>query len=171
MNYAIQFVISYLLWVLLVWPFDPGPDFLVELGAQDLIAGVLVAGLCAAVFGRTFPRHPAKMLDPLRWLWLLVYIPVFLWACFLANLDVAYRVLHLRLPIRPAIVKIRTSIKSDMGKFMLANSITLTPGTLTVDVVGQDLYVHWINVVTDSPQLRTELIAGRFERLLKRIFD
>jgi multicomponent Na+:H+ antiporter subunit E len=169
MSYAIQFLMSYLLWVLLVWPF--GKDGLVPGGGQDLLAGLAVAALCAGVFGRTFPRHPERLLSPVRYLYFLVYLPVFVWACLMANLDVAYRVLHLRLPIRPAIVKIRTSIKSEMGKFILANSITLTPGTLTVDVVGQDLYIHWINAVTESPELRAELIAGRFEDLLKRIFD
>ena len=105
------------------------------------------------------------------YLYLIYYLVVLAWACFVANLDVAYRVLHLGLPIRPAIVKVRTTLKSDVAKFVLANSITLTPGTLTVDIVGQDLYIHWINTITDSPQLRTELIAGRFEEILKRIFD
>jgi multicomponent Na+:H+ antiporter subunit E len=169
MSYAIQFVMSYLLWVLLVWPFAAGG--LAPGASQDLVAGIFVAGLAAAVFGRVFPKHGSRLLDPVRYFYGLVYLLVFGWACFVANLDVAYRVLHLRMPIRPAIVKVRTSIRSDMGKFVLANSITLTPGTLSVDIVGQDIYIHWINAVTDSPELRAELIVGRFEDLLKRMFD
>ena len=40
-----------------------------------------------------------------------------------------------------------------------------------MDIVGQDLYIHWINVVTDDPQKQTELIVSRFERMLKEIFE
>jgi len=174
MSYVIQFLMCYLLWVLLVWPFSSAAasgGALAPGGAQDLLAGILVAAASAAIFGRVFPRHPGRVLHPLRYLWLLVYIPVVIWACLVANLDVAYRVLHLRLPIRPGIVKVRTGLKSEMGKIILANSITLTPGTLTVDIVGQDLYVHWINVSSDSAQLRAEIILGQFEEILKRVFD
>jgi multicomponent Na+:H+ antiporter subunit E len=190
MSYAIQFLMCYLLWVLLVWPFKVGalqvlgallawpfvdaavPDGVWLPGAgQDLIAGAMVAGLAALFFGRFFPRHGGRILNPLRYLWLAVYLPIFAWACLVANLDVAYRVLHLRLPIRPAIVKVRIGLKSEMGRFILANSITLTPGTLSVDLVGPDLYIHWINVSTDSPQLRAEMILGQFEGLLKKVFD
>ena len=190
MSYAIQFVMCYLLWVLLVWPFKVGLSHLLWailawpfVGAavpggvwapgapQDLVAGVLVAALAALIFGRVFPRHGGRVLNPLRYLWLLVYIPVFAWACLMANLDVAYRVLHLRLPIRPGIVKVRTCLKSEMGRFILANSITLTPGTMVVDIVGQDLYIHWINVSTDSAELRAEIILGQFEGILKKVFD
>ncbi len=58
-----------------------------------------------------------------------------------------------------------------MAKTFLANSITLTPGTLTVDIDGQDVYVHWINIHTDDAERRTKEICGRFEPLLRRIFE
>ena len=63
-----------------------------------------------------------------------VYIPVFLYKLVLANFDMAYRVLSPKLPINPRIVKVPTSLKSDFLKLVLANSITLTPGTLSLDV-------------------------------------
>ena len=68
----------------------------------------------------------------------------------LANLDMAYRVLHPKMPIRPGIVEVNTGIKSEMGKLFLANSVTLTPGTLSVDYIEDKLYVHWINVKGDG---------------------
>jgi multicomponent Na+:H+ antiporter subunit E len=173
MSYVVQFVLSYAFWVLLVWPFDPSsPErLLVRGGGADLLAGVAVAGLVAAVFGRSFPRHPSKLKDPLRWLRFVWFLWTFACAWFSAAMDIAYRVLHLRLPVRPAVVRVRTSVRSDMGKFMLVSSLNLTPGTLVVDVVGQDLYVHWMNTVTDSPELRAELIVGRFEEVLGKVFD
>jgi multicomponent Na+:H+ antiporter subunit E len=81
------------------------------------------------------------------------------------------RVLHPDLPIRPGIVRIRTTLKSEMAKTFLANSITLTPGTLVMDIDGQDLYIHWIYVREGDTAQRTAEICGVFERLLRRIFE
>ena len=92
-----------------------------------------------------------------------------------ANLDVVYRALHPKMPIKPGIVKIKTNLKTDSGITALANSITLTPGTLTVDLTrqGEDnfLYVHWINVKSSDIEQATEFIARRFEWFLMRIFE
>ena len=83
----------------------------------------------------------------------LVKFPIFLLVLFkemlLANLDVAYRVLHPKMPIRPGIVEVKHGIESDMGKLLLANAITLTPGTLSMDYIDDSLYIHWINVGND----------------------
>jgi multicomponent Na+:H+ antiporter subunit E len=68
-------------------------------------------------------------------------------------------------------VRVRTELTTRLGKTFLANSITLTPGTLTVDVDGQDMYIHWINVTSEDTDERTEAIVKRFEGLLKRIFE
>ncbi len=85
--------------------------------------------------------------------------------------DVMLRVIHPDVPIRPGIVKVRTTLTSEMAKTFLANSITLTPGTLTIDIDGDDFYVHWIYIPTDDPNERTREICGRFEGLLRRIFE
>ncbi|HSW46541.1 MAG TPA: Na+/H+ antiporter subunit E [Phycisphaerae bacterium] len=66
-------------------------------------------------------------------------------------------------------VRGRTSITSDWAKMFLAASITLTPGTLVVDIDGQDMYVHWINVPADGREARE--IAATFEPMLRRIFE
>jgi len=107
----------------------------------------------------------------MRWVYLLIYLPYFLYYCIKANIDVMLRVINPNMPIRPGIVKVRTTLKSEMAKTFLANSITLTPGTLTIDIDGQDFYVHWINIDTDDVTRRTAEICGRFEPLLRRIFE
>jgi multicomponent Na+:H+ antiporter subunit E len=107
------------------------------------------------------------------WYFLAYYLPVFLWECFKANVDVAYRVAHPRLPIKPGIVKVKTSLKTDTGLTFLANSITLTPGTLSVDIDRDNgiLYVHWINVKKKDVESATKIIVVRFERILRKIFE
>lgn len=155
------FLVLFALWLLLTWSVDP----------RELAVGAVVSLGLAAVMGHLYPRHIDRLFRPKSWLWFFLYVPYFLYYCLKANLDVAFRVLHPDLPIRPGIVKVTTSLKGDLAKTLLANSITLTPGTLTVDIIGQDLYVHWINVTTDDPQERTEIIVRRFERIIKEIFE
>lgn len=156
-----QFLIIFILWLLLTW----------SLTVQEIIVGVVVALLLSILFSDVFVKGGGKFVQPARYFWFLVYMPLFLYYVFRANFDVAYRVLHPEMPIRPGIVKVRTTLKSDMAKAFLANSITLTPGTLTVDIVGDHLYVHWINIVTEDPQEETEVIVRKFEGYLRRIFE
>ena len=160
MRKLILFVVLLGLWLLLVW----------STNRQDLVAGLVLSVLIAVVFGSVFLTEPTRVFAPKRWLLFLCYVPYFLYFCIRANVDVAYRVIHPDLPIRPGIVKVPTRLKSDLAKTFLANSITLTPGTLTVDICGSDLYIHCINV-PEKPEEWTRQIVQRFEPLLAEIFE
>jgi multicomponent Na+:H+ antiporter subunit E len=149
------------LWLLLFWSID----------VWVLVTGAIFALLIGVLLGDIYPDDVGKALDPRRWFWFLLYLPYFLWYCIRANLDVAVRVIHPDVPIKPGIIKVSTTLEGEMAKTFLANSITLTPGTLTVDIDGQDLYIHWINIHTDKAAERTAEICGRFEPLLRRIFE
>ncbi|MBW2967612.1 Na+/H+ antiporter subunit E [Candidatus Woesearchaeota archaeon] len=102
-------------------------------------------------------------------LFLVYLIGPFFYYMAKANIDVAYRVITGR--IKPGIVKIKTDLKTDAGVTMLANSITLTPGTLTVDIdeKSNDLYVHWINVKKKDPE--AEDVCGVMPKWVKRIAE
>ena len=102
---------------------------------------------------------------------ILVYLIVFIWECIKANFDVAYRVLSPKMPIKPGIVKVRSTLKTDIARVFLANSITMTPGTITVDIIDDDFYIHWIYVSSQDPAVYTRKIIGRFEKLLKKVFE
>lgn len=133
--------------------------------------GMIGAFIIGAAVGKFYPAEPHKVLQPRRWFFAAVYLPYFAWFVVRANLDVMLRVLHPDVPIRPGIVKVRTKLKSQMAKTFLANSISLTPGTLTLDIDGQDLYVHWLTIDTDDPAKRQARIVDRYEGLLRRIFE
>ena len=156
-----EFIISFLMWVLLTW----------SLKLQDIMAGIVVALMVTILTRKLFPQDIVKLLNPRRFLFAVIYMPYLVYYILLANLDVAYRVLNPYLPINPGIVRVKTSLTSDFAKTILANSITLTPGTLTVEVNGDDFYVHWINISSDNPEVQREVILGRFERMLRRIFE
>lgn len=159
----ILFFLAFLVWMGLTWP----PDW------QHAFIGVFVASFVAYMTGDMFVKRPHMFKSPKRYFWFLYYVPVFIWECLKANVDVAYRVGHPDMPINPGIVKVKTILRSDTGLTFLANSITLTPGTLSVDVDQENgfLYVHWINVKDKDIERATGLIIHRFERILKRIFE
>jgi multicomponent Na+:H+ antiporter subunit E len=153
-------VLLLITWLALTHPFT----------IQELITGSAVSLLITAlpipgvrIYGEIIPL-------PRRIFFGLVYIFVFLGAVIRSNLDVAFRVLHPRLPINPGIVRVRTRLKSRLGRLVLANSITLTPGTITVDIDGEDLYVHWLSMSKPDVEQDTNKIVGGFEKYLEVIF-
>ena len=115
---------------------------------SELVMGVLLAALTGLIAQNFLCRSRSfRLLDPRRFLRLLVYVPgPFFLELAKANLDVAYRVITMK--IRPGIIRVHSGLKTDLGIFMLANSITLTPGTLSVgiDEETNDLFIHNINV-------------------------
>ena len=163
----VLFILGLFVWLLLSWPADRQDFF------QHLLVGILVAGFVAFMTGDMFTRRPKHFIQIRRYLWFFYYLPMFIWECIKANIDVVIRVIRPDLPINPGIVKVKTSLKSDTGLTFLANSITLTPGTLSVDVDQERgfLYVHWLNVKDKDIEVATRLIVHRFERILERIFE
>lgn len=157
------FVFGFAVWLVLTWP--PAP--------RSLVLGVLASLSAALVTGDMFVRRPYMLKDPRRYGYFALYVPLFMWECIKANLQVAYLVSHPDMPIRPGIVKVKTRLKSETGLTFLANTITLTPGTMTVDIdrEGGFLYVHWINVKATETDAATRRIVDVFERILVRIFE
>jgi multicomponent Na+:H+ antiporter subunit E len=79
----------------------------------------------------------------------LLYLPWLMKEVFVANLRVARIILTPRLPISPILVRFRSSQRTDLGRVIFANSITLTPGTITTGVYGREVEVHsltWVDV-------------------------
>lgn len=159
----ILFILGFLVWSLLVWPLD----------FQHAMVGIFVAGFVTFITGDLFVRRPHQFGHIKRYFWFCYYVPLFLWECLKANIDVMLRVLSPRLPINPGIVKVKTILKSDTALTFLANSITLTPGTFCIDIDREKgiLYIHWIDVKTKDVDKATQAIVTKFEAILKRIFE
>jgi len=161
MRYFTLFILSFIFWLLLTFEFT----------VPNLIVGAVSSVICALFFGRIFVTNVYKLLQPRRYFWFIIYLFVFIWECIKANIDVAYRVLHPAMPIRPGIVKVKTTLKSEMAKMLLANSITMTPGTISVDIIDDYLYIHWIYIRSEDPEVYTPIITGAFEKYIKRIIE
>ena len=160
------FVLCMGFWVLLTWNFSSG----------ELTAGALVS-LAAALFASRFMVHEKAfwLFNPAKLFGLIYYVLiVFPVELIKANVDVAKRCFGGCKNVNPGIVKIPVDVESEYGQAMLANSITLTPGTITMEVTEEDdqtyYYVHWIDVTAPSGKEAGDAIKANLEKGVRRVF-
>jgi len=137
---------------------------------QELIIGVITSLIIVSMMGKLQPVLGDVKLNPKSIIYSIIYIYVFLRELVKSNIDVALRVINPKLPINPGIVKVKTKLKSKIGRIMLANSITLTPGTLTVETKGEYYYIHWIDVTAKDVESASKEIVTTFEKYLEVMF-
>lgn len=156
-------LVCYAFWLLLTWSFRP----------QELIVGAVVS-LAAALFSARFLIHEKAFwfFNPAKF-----FVALFYWICVFpvelvkANCAMVGYVFGRK--INPGIVKVPVALESDYGKAALANSITLTPGTITMEIAeeaGQTYYyVHWIDALCDGAEAG-EAIKGTLEKWIGRFW-
>jgi multicomponent Na+:H+ antiporter subunit E len=140
------------------------------LATDALITGILVSMAIALLFRNGLSFFTEFRATPAAFLAGFLYYGYFFRELFRANLKLAAIVISPALPINPGIVKVRTRLKSRMGRLMLANSITLTPGTLTVELDGEWLYVHCVALASADVETATAEIVAGFERYLEVMY-
>ena len=145
-------------WILLSGKFDL---FHLTLG---VISSALVSFLSADLFMYN-PQSRSRFTIGVRF---LLYLPWLLYQILLSTLHVTFLALHPKMKelIDPTIVTFKTNLKTDIGKVALANSITLTPGTITIRIEGPVFYVHAISrkAAAGLPGEMEERLAKVFER-------
>ncbi len=149
--------------------------FLIWLGINSSMkTDVLTAGIIITVITSLFYLGSGMFtevrLTPRALIALIAWLVVFLIELIKSNIDVMSRVVTPKVRINPAIVVVKTKLKSPLGRLALANSITLTPGTLTADIVGDTLFIHWIDASSTDVEGATEKIVAKFERHLEVLF-
>ncbi len=139
---------------------------------QEIVAGIIVAFLVTllskVLFDSTKIRLGFKKLFQL-----VIYFLVLVWEMVKANFDMLFLVLRPKCPIISKVVQIKTGLHSDTALTILANSITLTSGTLTVDVDETKgvLFVHCLQVPGRDLDENTAAIGQKFEKRLREIFE
>ena len=157
MRYLVTFFLLFINWI--VWSG--------MLDAFHLSLGVIS---CALV---TFTTHDllfkeekvsGKLLrEAMRF---ILYVPWLIYQIIMANLHVAYLTLSPKMPIDPQLVRFKSGLKKEISLVTLGNSITLTPGTITADIVDGEFYVHAL-----SKKTADELLTGDMEQRVARIFE
>ncbi len=137
-RFVMTFIIVYIVWIFLVHTLD----------TLELLTGAAISLVVTFVTREFFTeeRRHRMIFNPMNWLRVIGYTALFIYAEAVSHIDVMKRVFTGN--VRPAIIRVPTRFRSDLGKTLVANSITLTPGTLTLEA-GKDLFVHTINYRKD----------------------
>jgi multicomponent Na+:H+ antiporter subunit E len=137
---------------------------------EALLTGALISAVLAWMFTRKPGAWRDVRLSPKRAYHFGLYTGVFLVELVRANINMMRYVFAPRINIRPGIVRIKTQLRSPVGRLALANSIALTPGSLVIDIKDEDIFVHWLDVKTTDSDEATRAIAGAFEKHLEKTF-
>ena len=144
-------LVLFVLWLLLSESFRPAH---------------MAVGLASAFIVALLSRDASvSRIYTVRWMHALLYFPWLFSRIFLSGLHLSYLILHPRLPIKPQLFRHRVGLGSEEAVMLMGNSITLTPGTVTVEASAEELLVH---AMDDESTL--DVATGRLERKVTAVF-
>lgn len=155
--FILTFLIMFGVWILLSGKFD----------LFHLSLGIVSCAIVAHFSGDLLFDSPRVKELPIAWIRFIRYIPWLLLQIIRANLHVTYLVFHPRMMelIDPRVIRFRSKLKSTLALVTFANSITLTPGTITIDVsINGDIKVHAIDKASADP------LPGEMEKNIAKAF-
>ena len=154
MSFLITTIAMFIFWILL------SGEFTFILITSGVVASLITAYLSHDIFiGKADLKTETG-----RVFKFIVYIPWLLWEIILANVEIAYLVLSPKPLVDPQIVRFKNDLKTDLGIVTLAHSITLTPGTVTVEANREEFVIHAI-----WQKSAEGIIGGEMQRKVKKI--
>jgi multicomponent Na+:H+ antiporter subunit E len=156
----VQALLLMSLWLILSGHLDA---FHISLGVVSILIILWMNGrLNRVVF---FDAEPAER-EPLRFEYLPGFIVWLIAEVVIGSLHVAYVVLHPRRPVAPSLLLFRAHLPTMGARVLLGNIITLTPGTVTLDIAGDEFMVH-----TLTPKSSESIIDGTMPRRILQLYD
>jgi len=129
----------------------------------NILVGMVVSFSITILYVNLFKHSEFEFIHPT---WFLIYLIVLAKNLLISNIQIAKRTLSKDMKLSPAIVAVKTNLKSEWKKLLLANSITLTPGTLTLDIKDDILYIHVIEFRNSDSK---ENLIKEFEKIISRL--
>ncbi len=155
-SFVLYSLLLYLIYFMLIFPAK----------GYDYIVGAILVPIILIISLNIVELKELRKITIKHIVWFIAYIPYLTWKIIQANLDVAKRVLNPKMPISPGFIKVKCTSRDDLIKLMLSNSITLTPGTLTIEVKDDYLVVHTID---ETEYENREDVKANFVKYLKEI--
>ena len=155
---AVTFLILFAFWIVLSGYFD----------AFHIGAGIICCAIVTFISSDLLFQSPGKIpASAATFTRFLLFLPRLMVSILVANIDVAYRILHPKMPVDPGLITVETSFADDVLRTAFANAMTLTPGTITVEVSGNTFVVHALM----QEQAEEDLLVNReMEHALAGIF-
>lgn len=133
------------------------------LNLQNIVIGLMVSYAIALLYTKMFKEETVEKISVLG---ALNYIYILLKNLVISNIQINKRILRKDMNISAAVVMVKTDLGSDWKKLLLANSITLTPGTLTLDIKDDALFIHTLEY---EEGMDTKEIIKEFEDAIRKI--
>ena len=150
-----MYLIFFLIWVIFNGQFTP----------EIAVFGLIIAGLMYAFICKFMGYKPrADIIMAKKFFYLIQYVFILVKEIVKANFAVIRMITSSRYELEPAVVRFKTDLKSAPARIMLANSITLTPGTITVSLTGDEYVVHCLDKL-----LAEGINSSIFVTLLRRL--
>ena len=146
-------ILLFVLWMILTSNFQ----------MANILVGMAVSFSISILYVKLFTHKKFEFINPV---WLVVYLYVLLKNLIISNIQISKIILKSDMKLSPAIIAVKTNLKSDWKKLLLANSVTLTPGTLTLEIKDDILYIH---VIAYNESLNKEDITKEFEDIIAKI--
>jgi len=146
-------ILLFVLWMILTLNFQ----------IPNILVGMAVSFSIALLYVKLFTHKEFEFINPV---WLMVYLYILLKNLIISNIQISTMILRSDMKLSPAIIAVKTNLESDWKKLLLANSVTLTPGTLTLDIKDDTLFIH---VIAYNENLNKENIIKEFEDIIAKI--
>ncbi len=141
-----------------------------SLAIEVVVSGLLISLVLPFLLCGKCDVFTNLKMNPKAILYSFLFLITFIGELIKANIDVALRVISPKLPIKPGVVEVKTKLQSKIARVVLANSITLTPGTFTLELKDDSLFIHWIDVQSTDVKKSTKLIVEKFEKYLEVMY-
>lgn len=159
-------VVSTIVVLLLIWM-----GLNLSLDPQEIAVGLAAAVIISVATGGALTGNLFRLLKPARISAAVKYVFYFIWQMVKANIDIFLRVFKPEIPIKPGIVRAELHLNNPRARSIVANSITLTPGTITIDTRGDFIFVHWVFLPAGDVHERTQQMVDSFAGRLEKIFE
>lgn len=162
-RYLLLTAILALLWI----PVNGASLTAISLG-RHLLTGIIIGIPLAYLLRRFYQPEMDGTIVAYSWT-LIRYLGSFIYEVIASNIDTAYRVLHPSMPINPAIIDVQINMDHPTAVAIIANSITLTPGTLVIDHLEDEnaLRIHCLNFTNEDDVKQT---IQKYENHLEPLF-
>lgn len=132
---------------------------------MGVASAIVVTAMTQPLIAACFHERPVAWKPLARVWWVVHYVGWLIGRMVVAGAQIAYFVLHPRMPLQPGVLRFRTRLRSPLARVILANSITLVPGTLTVRLTDDEFVVHAL-----VPASADDLLDGRMQQVVGRMF-
>ncbi len=156
----IVFILAFMIWIILSFEFN----------AQSMMTGFIFS-VIIALFSKPFFYRNDNIIF-FRFIYRLDLVMMFILTVIIENYFSAFEIIKLMITGKydHGIIRVKTKLKSRIARAILANTISLIPGTLSLWMEGNSIYIHWFDIKTTHSIRAGKLIKNRIENLLMKIF-